>query len=115
MSAGARRNRTRRHDPAPSRGQAEGGAASGFWHIATAWPYWSGPMPILPEQARVADLCRRFNVRWLDLFGSAETGHFDAGHSDLDLLVEFAPMPPGAYAASYFGLREALEAACGRP
>lgn len=72
-------------------------------------------MSLFLEETQVADLCRRFNVRRLDLFGSAATGRFDPGHSDLDLLVEFAPMSPSAYAASYFGLREALEAACGRP
>lgn len=71
-------------------------------------------MSIIPDQARVAALCRRFNVRRLELFGSAATGRFDPRHSDLDLLVEFAPMSPGACAAAYFGLKEALEAACGR-
>jgi predicted nucleotidyltransferase len=72
-------------------------------------------MPIVPGEARIAALCLRFNVRRLDLFGSAATDRFDPGHSDLDLLVEFAPMSPSAYAAAYFGLREALEAECGRP
>ncbi len=72
-------------------------------------------MSIILDNARIAALCRRFNVRRLDLFGSAATGRFDPGHSDLDLLVAFAPMSPSAYAASYFGLREALETACGRP
>ena len=67
------------------------------------------------DETRLAALCRRFNVRRLDLFGSAATGRFDPGRSDIDLLVEFEPMAPGAYAASFFGLREALEAAFGRP
>jgi hypothetical protein len=48
------------------------------------------------------------------LFGSAATNRFDPERSDIDLLVEFEPMPPGAYATAYFGLREALEAAFGR-
>ncbi len=72
-------------------------------------------MSIIPDDARIAALCRRFNVRRLELFGSAATGRFDPERSDVDLLVEFAPMPPAAYAAAYFGLSEALEAACGRP
>lgn len=72
-------------------------------------------MPIVPEEAQIAALCRRFNVRRLDLFGSAATGRFDPGHSDLDLLVEFAPMSAGSYAEAYFGLKEAFEAECGRP
>src|SRR3954466_10319449 len=72
-------------------------------------------MSMIPDSASVAALCRRYNVRRLELFGSAATGCFDPGHSDLDLLVEFAPMSPGAYAAAYFGLKEALEEECGRP
>jgi uncharacterized protein with HEPN domain len=39
----------------------------------------------------IAELCRRFGVRRLDLFGSAATGRFDPGSSDLDFLVEFEP------------------------
>ncbi len=57
----------------------------------------------------LADLCRKFRVRRLDLFGSAATGSFDPARSDVDLLVEFEPMPASAYAAAYFGLREELE------
>ena len=71
-------------------------------------------MSIAFDDAQLAALCRRFNVRRLDLFGSAATGRFDPGHSDIDLLVEFAPMPPSAYASAYFGLREALEETFGR-
>jgi len=58
----------------------------------------------------IAELCRRFGVRRLDLFGSAATGCFDLRRSDLDFLVEFEEMPPGSYAKSYFGLRTGLEA-----
>jgi predicted nucleotidyltransferase len=62
------------------------------------------------------DLCRRFRVRRLDLFGSAATGRgFDPKRSDLDLLVAFEPLPPVEYAEAYFGLHEALEALSGRP
>lgn len=62
------------------------------------------------------DLCRRFRVRRLDLFGSAATGRgFDPRRSDLDLLVAFETLPPVEYAEAYFGLREALEALSGRP
>jgi predicted nucleotidyltransferase len=65
--------------------------------------------------AAIVELCRRFGVRRLDLFGSAVTGRFDQKRSDLDFLVEFDPSPPGGYAKACFGLREGLEQICGRP
>lgn len=77
-----------------------------------------------PAEAAFADpgtlealsaLCRRFKVRRLDLFGSAATGRFDPGRSDLDILVAFDDLPPGAYADAYFGLHAALEDLLGRP
>jgi hypothetical protein len=45
------------------------------------------------EQNRVAlaELCRRFGVRKLELFGSAATGDFNPIRSDLDFIVEFPP------------------------
>lgn len=60
------------------------------------------------------ELCRRFGVRRLALFGSATRELFDA-HSDLDFLVEFKqPLRPG-YADRYFGLLEGLQSLFGRP
>jgi uncharacterized protein len=55
------------------------------------------------------ELCRRFGVRRLDLFGSAATGRFDPARSDLDFLVEFEDGPTGGLAGGYFGLLEQLE------
>ena len=43
------------------------------------------------NQRAIADLCRRFGVRKLELFGSACTGEFNPGRSDLDFIVEFPP------------------------
>ena len=54
-------------------------------------------------------LCVRYNVERLDLFGSAAAGAHREGASDLDFLVEFRPLSAGAYADAYFGLLEALE------
>jgi uncharacterized protein len=66
--------------------------------------------------AGVADVCRQFHVRRLDIFGSAATGRgFDPACSDLDFLVTFEPLAPVEYADAFFGLREALEALSGRP
>ena len=72
-----------------------------------------------PELARHREaferLCRQFHVRRLELFGSAATGRYRPGESDIDFLVEFEPLPPGEYVDAYFGLLEALEDLFGRP
>lgn len=60
--------------------------------------------------AHLAALCQRYGVRRLELFGSAAAGRFDAAHSDLDFLVEFADLPAESLFARYFGLAEGLEA-----
>lgn len=72
-------------------------------------------MPVAIDHPALAGLCRRFSVIRLELFGSGASDRFDPALSDLDFLVEFAPMSPSAYAAAYFGLREALVAAYRRP
>lgn len=57
------------------------------------------------------NLCVKYRVRRLELFGSALTDqNFDAERSDLDFLVEFLPLQPGEYADTYFGLLDAFEA-----
>ena len=61
------------------------------------------------HRAALEELCRRYRVRSLFLFGSAARDDFDPECSDVDLLVEFEALPPGGYADAYFGLREALE------
>lgn len=66
----------------------------------------------LIEQHRqgLVALCRRFRVQRLEVFGSAATGDgFDETTSDLDFLVEFAPMEPREHARAYFGLLDSLE------
>lgn len=42
------------------------------------------------EETKLADLCRRYGVRELSMFGSAVRNEMRAD-SDLDLLVEFLP------------------------
>jgi uncharacterized protein len=66
----------------------------------------------LIEDNRVAltELCVRYRVRRLELFGSATGVRFDPKRSDLDFLVEFADIPIGEEADHYFGLLNALEA-----
>lgn len=57
------------------------------------------------EQHReeIADLCRRFGVRRLEVFRSASTGAFREGESDFDFLVEFESTDqPGVFARTRF-------------
>ena len=61
------------------------------------------------KRERLAEICRRYHVQRLDLFGSALRDDFDAERSDLDFLVEFEPLASGTYAKTYFDLLEALE------
>ena len=67
-----------------------------------------------PHIAEIPELCRRYGVARLELFGSAVTDSFDPERSDLDFLVEFDADPNGLF-DRYFGLKEALEALYGRP
>lgn len=61
-------------------------------------------------QPQVAELCRRYGVRRLDVFGSAAVdGRFNPQSSDLDLLVEFDRSPHLGPADQYFGLLHELE------
>jgi hypothetical protein len=69
---------------------------------------------ISSHREELRELCRRFHVRRLDLFGSATGDDFDPARSDLDFLVEFDPSPPGGYADAFFGLKESLEQLFGR-
>ena len=48
--------------------------------------------------------CVRHHVQRLSLFGSATGDRFRPGESDIDFVVEFQPLEPGAYASAYFGL-----------
>ena len=70
---------------------------------------------ISKRAAELEELCVRFRVRRLDLFGSSASGGHRKGASDLDFLVEFRPLPAGAYSDAYFGLLEGLERLFGGP
>ncbi len=67
------------------------------------------------HRVRIAELCRRFRVRRLDLFGSAARDDFEEARSDVDFLVEFLDESVGPGLDAYFGLKEGLEALVGRP
>lgn len=55
------------------------------------------------------ELCRKFAVKRLEIFGSAASGRFEPSKSDIDFLVEFEIAPPAEHAARYFGLLAALQ------
>lgn len=61
------------------------------------------------HRGAIEELCRRFRVGRLELFGSAAAGRFDPQSSDLDFLVEFEELRANEYADAYFGLLEELE------
>jgi predicted nucleotidyltransferase len=68
------------------------------------------------KRGELAELCRRYGVQSLYLFGSAATGQFLPRSSDLDFAVELLDQQPtGSYADRYFGLLESLERLFGRP
>lgn len=70
---------------------------------------------IASKQEPLAEICRRFHVRRLAVFGSAARGDLDPDRSDVDMVVEFEPLSPGSYADNWFDLREALVELFGRP
>ena len=70
---------------------------------------------VAERTADIQRLCGRHHVLRLELFGSAATGEHSSGTSDFDFVVEFPPLPAGAYSNSYFGLLEDLERLLGGP
>jgi len=66
------------------------------------------------NKARLAEECRRFGVRRLEVFGSAARDDFDPAKSDFDFIVIFADKTPGTYADRYFDFAAAIEQVLGR-
>jgi predicted nucleotidyltransferase len=70
---------------------------------------------IANQKSQISDLCRRFHVRRLEVFGSAARGDdFDPSRSDIDFLVEFESDTSANLFDCYFGLQRALEALLNR-
>jgi len=66
--------------------------------------------PVVEDKRdELIQLCQRFRVHRLELFGSAVDGSFDPQTSDLDFLVEFTPLKDGEQFDAYFGLLEGLQ------
>jgi uncharacterized protein len=72
-------------------------------------------LPLIEERrSEIADICRRFGVRRLAVFGSAARGEdFDPERSDVDFLVAFEPREAPRL-DTYIGLKDSLEALFGR-
>lgn len=62
------------------------------------------------KRKQISEACARHRVARLHVFGSALRNDFKPDESDLDLLVEFAPMEPYARVDAYFGMLEELRA-----
>ena len=70
---------------------------------------------IARHREQIADICRRFAVRRLEVFGSAARGtDFNPETSDADFLVEFEPGNTIPFLDRFFGLSDALAGLLGR-
>jgi predicted nucleotidyltransferase len=80
--------------------------------MGTTMVEFSEPMTRVLEGHRpeLVELCRKYRVRRLDVFGSAARGDFNEHLSDVDLLVEFDDMPHADRADAYLGFLMAVEA-----
>ena len=66
---------------------------------------------------KIFELCRKYKVKTLSVFGSILTDRFN-DQSDVDLLVNFLPYDPDSlefdYVSNYIDLAESLERLFGR-
>lgn len=69
---------------------------------------------IQDNRMAIAELCRQYGIRKLDVFGSAATGAFDPARSDIDFLVDLGEYAPGT-AVRYLDLIADLEDLLGFP
>jgi len=72
--------------------------------------------PLINQHApAIAELCRRYCVRRLEVFGSAARGtDFDLEASDVDFLVEFSMAAGSPSLKAFFGLQTDLSRVLGR-
>jgi len=97
----------------------------GFCQISVGWmsKLCIGKMTTaapLPELLQVklqplSELCERYGVEKLELFGSAARGEFDPAHSDLDFIVQMKGRREPGYAARFCDFADALEVPYRRP
>jgi uncharacterized protein len=70
---------------------------------------------IVENRVAIKQLCVRYKVRRLELFGSATGDSFEPSASDIDLLVEFESLSPVEHAEAYFNFQEELQKILGLP
>ena len=76
---------------------------------------WQSMIALIEQhRSRLFDLCRKYRVRRLDLFGSAAKGDFRVDGSDLDFVVEFENLTIDDAADRFLGLLIDLEDLFGR-
>jgi predicted nucleotidyltransferase len=77
----------------------------------------AGNVPSMIERRRddIAELCERYGVRELALFGSILRRDFDPTSSDVDAAVKFGPPADHSLARQYFDFKAALEHLLSRP
>ena len=67
------------------------------------------------HKEKIANLCHQYNVKHLELIGSAlNEDYFDPQTSDIDFIVEFLPSEPSQHSRAYFALLEKLQDMFGR-
>ena len=65
---------------------------------------------------QIAEVCRRFGILKLEVFGSAARGlDFDPARSDVDFLVDFVPTQGAPSLAMFFDVQNQLADLVGRP
>jgi hypothetical protein len=64
---------------------------------------------VAPHRAMLIQLCERYAVRRLALFGSALRADYDPRRSDVDFVVDFDRAPQFSPASQYFEFKAALE------
>ena len=62
----------------------------------------------------LTELCRRFNVKRLEIFGSTTTHAFRTESSDFDFIVDFGGQPLGPWGGLFLDFANVLEALFGR-
>jgi predicted nucleotidyltransferase len=67
------------------------------------------------HRQQIVELCRRYRVHRLEIFGSAASGEFDPARSDIDFFYEFDESDISDIADRFFDLKEDLGRLLGFP